>query len=144
MNFTKTQKNQWNPGHKIKNMRCLYWNPALVMFWTKIQMKRQNSPDVEVLLWLYFVQKSFILAFSRYNILMFTLTAIFNKVSQNCLYITKVLIMINKFIPQGGKGTFLYGVQLSFSFNLLYMNIYTPEILSFIWRWRWRSRFFCL
>ena len=43
------------------------------------------------------------------------------------------------FIPQGGKGTFLYGVQLSFSFNLLYMNIYTPEIRSFIWRrWRWR------
>ena len=122
-------------------MRCLYWNPALVMFWTKIQMKRQNSPDVEVLLWLYFVQKSFILAFSRYNILMFTLTAIFNKVSQNCLYITKVLIMINKFIPQGGKGTFLYGVQLSFSFNLLYMNIYTPEIRSFIWRRR-RSQFF--
>ena len=38
---------------------------------------------------------------------------------------------------------FLSGVQLSFSFNLLYMNIYTPETLRFIWRRR-RSRFFCL
>ena len=50
-------------------------------------MKRQNNPDVEVLLWLYFVHISFILAFIRYNILMFTLIAIFNKLSENCLYI---------------------------------------------------------
>ena len=34
--------------------------------------------------------------------------------------------VLNCFIPQGGKGTFLYGVQLSFSFNLLY-GISTPR-----------------
>ena len=36
------------------------------------------------------------------------------------------------FIPQGGKGTVLYEVQLSSPFNLLYMNIYTLVIRSLI------------
>ena len=36
-------------------------------------------------------------------------------------------------------GSFPLWDQLSFSFNLLYMNIYTPVIRSFIWRWRWTT-----
>ena len=33
----------------------------------KIELKRQNSPDVKVLFWLHFGQKSFIRAFTRYR-----------------------------------------------------------------------------
>ena len=52
---------------------------------------------------------------------------IFKVKTQNLILLVREL----SFIPQGGNGTFLWGVQVSFSFNLLYMNIYTPEIRSF-------------
>ena len=42
-------------------------------------------------------------------------------------------VFLIEFIPLGGKAkSFLLGVQLSFSFYLLYMNIFGTEISRFI------------
>ena len=57
----------------------------------------------------------------KWNIILFTLDIHF-------LFSLQTL-----FYPQWG---FLLRVQLSISFNLLYMNIYTPESWRLIWWWR--------